>query len=152
MKTPHTAITHRVKPGREFAYEERNRRAYQRLRTEFIQAAFNGAVAPVPTPGDEHDTSRVWRVVERMVADPELIGWHLGQRMLQLVVGCAESHEPANRLSATALLYALAHRYAEVYAPAYAALDPDAPNPNPEGKTHDGRQQPQQPVTEGASG
>lgn len=97
------------------------RLAYQGLRSEFITTAFANPLQPIRTPGFRDRLTPLVDVVEDLVTGD--VDMHFMERIVSLIVACAEGDDPATRLPGHALLMALAHRYANFHAADAAEQD-----------------------------
>lgn len=103
------------------ARDELIRMAYRELRSEFITCAFANPLAEIRTPGFPDIRMRLTDVVSDMFCGRDEL--HLLDRIVSLIVSCAEGEDPATRLPANALLMCMAHQHAQFHAEDAAEVD-----------------------------
>jgi hypothetical protein len=103
------------------AREDLIRAAYRELRSEFITAAFANPLSEIRTPGFPDKRMRLVDVVSDMFCGRDEL--HLLDRIVSLIVTCAEGEDPATRLPANALLMCMAHQHAQFHAEDTAEQD-----------------------------
>lgn len=101
--------------------DEAIRLAYRELRSEFITAAFANPLSEIRTPGFPDSRMRLVDVVSDMFCGRDEL--HLLDRIISLIVACAEGEDPATRLPANALLMCMAHQHAQFHAEDTAEQD-----------------------------
>jgi hypothetical protein len=90
------------------------RLAYKDLRSEFITAAFANPLSSIRTPGFPDKTMPLVDVVSDMFCGRDEL--HLLDRIISLIVSCAEGEDPSTRMPANALLMCIAHHHAQFHA------------------------------------
>lgn len=101
--------------------DEAIRLAYKDLRSEFITAAFANPLSEIRTPGFPDIRMRLVDVVSDMFCGRDEL--HLLDRIVSLIVACAEGEDPSTRLPANALLMCMAHQHAQFHAEDAAGAD-----------------------------